>query len=135
MLIDMVYLSDGDYSKCSGISQREYLLTWGNLQEAVRKYPDLAYREAYNTYIADSDTRKNNHLPPVHKQVKTFVKSLGEIALSGFKRVEQKEYERRLEICFGCKYMLLESNRCVKCGCFMKAKALSAIMRCSIGKW
>ena len=41
---------------------------------------------------------------------------------------------KRLEICRGCEY-LTKSNRCKKCGCFMKIKARLSTASCPIGKW
>ena len=40
----------------------------------------------------------------------------------------------RINLCKGCKF-ITPSFRCVKCGCFMKAKTLLAHAKCPIGKW
>lgn len=40
----------------------------------------------------------------------------------------------RWSLCSGCEF-LTESNRCTKCGCFMKVKHKLASARCPIGKW
>ena len=41
---------------------------------------------------------------------------------------------RRWDICKGCPE-LTASDRCKKCGCFMKVKTHIATSRCPIGKW
>ena len=40
----------------------------------------------------------------------------------------------RWEICRGCEF-LTDSNRCTKCGCFMKVKHKIAHASCPIKKW
>ena len=40
----------------------------------------------------------------------------------------------RWDLCLGCEF-LTESNRCNKCGCFMKVKHKLAYAYCPIGKW
>ena len=40
----------------------------------------------------------------------------------------------RWDLCKGCEF-LNESNRCEKCGCFMKVKHKLAQASCPIGKW
>ena len=40
----------------------------------------------------------------------------------------------RWDLCKGCEF-LTESNKCEKCGCFMKVKHKLAQASCPIGKW
>ena len=40
----------------------------------------------------------------------------------------------RWDLCSSCEF-LTESNRCEKCGCFMKVKHKLSWARCPIGKW
>ena len=40
----------------------------------------------------------------------------------------------RWDLCQSCEF-LTESNRCTKCGCFMKVKHKLAIASCPVGKW
>ena len=40
----------------------------------------------------------------------------------------------RWDLCAGCEF-LTDSNRCTKCGCFMKVKHKLASAKCPIGKW
>lgn len=48
----------------------------------------------------------------------------------------QKELSKqRLSICELCEFYNKETSKCVKCGCFMKAKTLFPSAKCPIGKW
>ena len=40
----------------------------------------------------------------------------------------------RWDLCRGCEF-LTESNRCTKCGCFMKIKHKLSMASCPVGKW
>ena len=42
--------------------------------------------------------------------------------------------DMRWDLCLGCEF-LTESNKCEKCGCFMKAKHMLKSAKCPIGKW
>lgn len=43
---------------------------------------------------------------------------------------------RRHAICRdGCQYYAAASDRCAKCGCFLRAKAWLALERCPVGRW
>ena len=52
-MIDCVYNSGGDHSKCADINPREFAHMWGNLQAAIKKYPDMPYAEAYTKFQTD----------------------------------------------------------------------------------
>lgn len=41
----------------------------------------------------------------------------------------------RLEICKVCEFYGKSTNRCKKCGCFMKLKTNLEHARCPVGKW
>ena len=47
---------------------------------------------------------------------------------------DQNVLDMRWDICKGCEF-LTESNRCTKCGCFMKTKHKFKSALCPIGKW
>tara|TARA_Y100000310_G_C20587896_1_gene766414 strand:- start:71 stop:433 length:363 start_codon:yes stop_codon:yes gene_type:complete len=46
----------------------------------------------------------------------------------------QEILDNRWNLCSSCEF-LTESNKCKKCGCFMKVKHKLAFARCPIGKW
>jgi hypothetical protein len=41
----------------------------------------------------------------------------------------------RLEICRGCEFFKPRTERCSKCGCFMKLKTKLENAKCPVGKW
>ena len=47
---------------------------------------------------------------------------------------DQEVLDMRWDLCKGCEF-LNESNKCEKCGCFMKVKHKLAQASCPIGKW
>ena len=50
-------------------------------------------------------------------------------------RASQETIDQRLEICRSCEFFKHGSQRCKKCGCFMKLKTELEQARCPIGKW
>ena len=55
-------------------------------------------------------------LQEVYQSVREYVESL-----PPDKKADDKEYARRLEICKGCEN--LADGMCVKCGCYVEARA------------
>lgn len=51
------------------------------------------------------------------------------------KRSEQEEIDRRLAICQTCEFFIQKTERCRKCGCFMKLKTKLEKANCPINKW
>ena len=47
---------------------------------------------------------------------------------------DQSVLDKRWDLCSGCEF-LTESNKCEKCGCFMKIKHKFGWASCPIGKW
>jgi hypothetical protein len=41
----------------------------------------------------------------------------------------------RLDTCHACEFFIRDSERCSKCGCFMKTKTAFKKATCPIGKW
>lgn len=50
-------------------------------------------------------------------------------------RSDQELIESRLKICNGCAAFRKHTQRCSKCGCFMKLKSTLRQAKCPIGKW
>jgi hypothetical protein len=48
---------------------------------------------------------------------------------------EKKTAEMRWEHCLGCTFLTKKTNRCRKCGCFMKMKVKLKQAKCPIGIW
>jgi hypothetical protein len=50
-------------------------------------------------------------------------------------KTEQSEADRRLSICQSCQFYRPKSERCGKCGCFMKLKSTIKRAHCPVHKW
>ena len=50
-------------------------------------------------------------------------------------RSAEELHEARLEICRACEFFKPRTERCSKCGCFMKLKTKLENAKCPIGKW
>jgi hypothetical protein len=75
---------------------------------------------------------------PQLNQMKKFAGSMATWAGSGFKRVQQHVYEKRLAICRKCQFWEEKGNlgmgKCLKCGCG-KGKHWLPHEQCPIGLW
>ena len=74
----------------------------------------------------------------VSRQAKQFAGSMATWAGSGFKKVQQHVYEKRLAICRKCQFWQENGNmgmgKCLKCGCG-KGKHWLPHEQCPIGLW
>jgi len=50
-------------------------------------------------------------------------------------KITKKEKNKRLEICKNCCFFDITSERCKKCGCYLKWKTGWRSQHCPIGKW
>lgn len=53
----------------------------------------------------------------------------------GVEYTDQKEQQRRLDICQNCPKLNKTLVQCTECGCFMKAKVKFKLSKCPLGKW
>jgi hypothetical protein len=74
-----------------------------------------------------------NSLEELMRAGASLTNSVTEWAESGFQICKAEELDNRLSICNSCEFMF--ENRCLKCGCFLQAKARLATSRCPEGKW
>ena len=72
-------------------------------------------------------------LPKKGEMAKNLTQAFGAWAKSGFRLVDDAEYDRRTAICAQCRFLV--DRRCVKCGCFMEVKAKLAGMQCPASYW
>lgn len=70
------------------------------------------------------------NLQEVYQSVREYVE-----ALPPDKKADEAEYARRLEICKGCEN--LADGMCVKCGCYVEARAAKKNADCpdEMDKW
>jgi hypothetical protein len=73
-------------------------------------------------------------MPSWAKMASNFASTMAEFATSGFKIADKELYEERINICKECP-SFTDSERCVECGCFMKAKAGIMEAKCPLNKW
>lgn len=55
--------------------------------------------------------------------------------INGSPRSPEELAQYRLEICKTCEFYKPKTNRCAKCGCFMKLKTSLEHATCPIKKW
>jgi hypothetical protein len=86
-----------------------------------------------------SSTRSNMSYPSIPQMAKNLgrdiVKNVQSVAAGNPLNVEQTEAEKRKSICHGCEFFNKQSERCLKCGCFMAVKVYLKASNCPIGKW
>ena len=77
--------------------------------------------------------------PPAHVLAANVVKTLVQVANGAIHgqavAVSDEEKTRRMEICRACDQFKADTQRCMKCGCFMTYKSRLSAGKCSIGKW
>ena len=87
--------------------------------------------------------------PSIWKKAKNFAKATVRDIKTGFKRLTQEQFDRRLEMCKGCSYVLMRDVkeagniidkivfRCrhKKCGCFLQVKAWRTSEQCPMNHW
>jgi len=82
-----------------------------------------------------NDAREAPVLPSLPKMAVNLAKAVGKHLANGMKKVDFKEYQRRLDICNGCPLRL--KTRCTheSCGCFLDKKAWWDSEECPLGNW
>ncbi len=69
----------------------------------------------------------------IHKDaVETELKRLSQ--MKGLKPCDEKELERRLNICSSCPQLDM-NNVCMMCGCYVQIRAFLKTSRCPIKNW
>jgi hypothetical protein len=58
-----------------------------------------------------------------------------EHAKDGFKNVDDKIFNERIDICKSCEFYNKSYNKCNVCGCFLDIKATWNSEKCPTGKW
>ncbi len=71
--------------------------------------------------------------PPLQQQAWNLATSLAAFVADGFKTVDEKQHRERMEICEVCEHR--QTNRCLKCGCWITLKVRGRAFRCPESKW
>lgn len=75
-------------------------------------------------------------LPSKLAMARSAVGAGAQIVRHGLKKVSDEEKGRRLSVCEACEFLVRgKSDRCSKCGCFVKWKTALESWHCPIGKW
>lgn len=95
-------------------------------------HPD---HEAHRAYI--SRTYGSGSFPSVAQQAGNLAGTVGRaivaVATGSHVMTTAEERDRRWSICVACDQLV--SERCLKCGCYMRVKVGLATEKCPIGKW
>ena len=102
-----------------------------NVAEVRRQLFDKYGKEVIVSII------KSKILPSRREMAISAGKAIGNIAKRAVKGVnilaKKEEIEKRDSICNSCDYY--EEGKCLKCGCFMKAKLKLQQSKCPLEKW
>lgn len=76
--------------------------------------------------------------PTTKEMIKNFGKAVTDEISSiatGNPPIDAETSKKRMEICNNCEFINKKSQRCNKCGCFLKWKTAWRSQKCPIGKW
>jgi len=85
-----------------------------------------------------NDNSKNDNYvkpPSFFQMAKSFTKDLAKYVKEGAPNVTPEEYEKRLDTCKSCEFLIEKSMRCGSCGCLLEHKAKWKTADCPKEKW
>lgn len=86
-----------------------------------------------------SSSSRNVSYPSIPQMAKNLgrdiVKNIQSVASGNAINAEQTQIDKRKSICNGCEFFNKQSERCLKCGCYMAVKVYLKASSCPIGKW
>ena len=85
------------------------------------------------TQTSTQDSGVAKDFPPIPDMIRTLSHDMMGWAKDGFKTSDESEATRRLAICDTCENY--KEERCLLCGCFMKAKVMVSVASCPSAKW
>jgi hypothetical protein len=86
----------------------------------------------------NNDNSKNDHYvkpPSFFQMAKSFTKDLATYVKEGAPNVTLEDYEKRLDTCKSCEFLIEKSMRCGACGCLLEHKAKWKTADCPKKKW
>lgn len=111
------------------------------ISELYQKHKEEIFFIAHlNSQIKNPETStKEIKYPALKQMVSGLSRSITKWAVGGFKIVDERIFEQRLDQCRLCEFWdskaLNGGGRCKKCGCSTWAKLKLATEKCPIGKW
>ena len=89
--------------------------------------------------MSHQDSKNDNQFPSLGEQGKNLSELVQKIISDASEGQDlfasEFEQQRRYDICQVCEYFVSRSNRCFKCGCFMKTKVTFNASECPVNKW
>jgi hypothetical protein len=88
-------------------------------------------------YLSDENFAKiavKYRLPSVVQMIKNLAQA-GAEAINDPTRRTEEEMNKIAPICAGCPYLIVDSFRCVSCGCFLDIKMQLKAWNCPLDKW
>lgn len=86
-----------------------------------------------------SGSLNTGSFPPLVQQMRNAIGAVsrlgGAIVHGNQVKATEEEVAKRQAICDGCEYYAKDSQRCQKCGCFLKIKIKLETEHCPIQKW
>tara|TARA_R100001509_G_C4759167_1_gene179087 strand:- start:184 stop:414 length:231 start_codon:yes stop_codon:yes gene_type:complete len=73
--------------------------------------------------------------PGFFKMVWTLFYEVFTFVRKGANMVDRATFAHRMSHCISCDHFNMVQKRCMKCGCFMKAKAKMDTAKCPLKKW
>lgn len=74
-------------------------------------------------------------MPSLLQMAKNLTKTAVDFAQDGFKRVDEKVYKERIEVCNNNVCGKFLNGRCAHCGCYMHLKAWISVSKCPENLW
>ena len=84
-----------------------------------------------------NNSKDDNYVKPpsFFQMAKSFTKDLAKYVKEGAPNVTPKDYEKRLDTCRSCEFLIEKSMRCGACGCLLEHKAKWKTADCPKEKW
>lgn len=96
-------------------------------------------KEVKNTEIIPTPVAPKLALPTIKEMAFSITQavkdSLIQAANTGQILATNEKLARRMDLCAKCEFLIAESSRCSKCGCFMNVKTRLDASKCPVGKW
>lgn len=95
------------------------------------------YKKFLRANMFDPSTGKTTPVPSFAEMGVNMVKAVGDVVRKGPERCSEGERNLRYQLCLECEYIFdfHGYERCMKCGCFVKAKTYMKAWHCPIKKW
>jgi hypothetical protein len=92
--------------------------------------------EGYAINLQQLKTLQDKYSSPSLGTMVSGLVEAGKIAIEhGFKKRSREEIRNCLNVCNKCDWLVKNTMRCGKCGCFLKIKTVLQNWKCPLNKW